>query len=240
MKKTIIALVIGLLAASAQMAFAGYTVTAPWGYGIWQSNGGGEFTLEESVSTYSGNYSPYTKNQGITPSFQSFCLTGIFTVIFPHQPYDATLSNVALAGAQPDPLSKGTAYLYEQFATGSLNYDYTNASGNRVNNAFALQDAIWYLEDEQTSLADPSSTLANNYYLALALAEYGDLSGAQADYHGTQVHVLNLTDPTPGSYFPVGQDQLVYTPTPIPAAAWLLGSGLLGLIGIKRKTTMRG
>lgn len=26
-----------------------------------------------------------------------------------------------------------------------------------------------------------------------------------------------------------------YTPTPIPAAAWLLGSGLLGLLGIKRK-----
>ena len=25
------------------------------------------------------------------------------------------------------------------------------------------------------------------------------------------------------------------TPTPIPAAAWLLGSGLLGLIGIRRK-----
>jgi hypothetical protein len=28
------------------------------------------------------------------------------------------------------------------------------------------------------------------------------------------------------------------TPTPIPAAAWLLGSGLLGLIGLKRKTTL--
>jgi hypothetical protein len=25
------------------------------------------------------------------------------------------------------------------------------------------------------------------------------------------------------------------TPTPIPAAAWLLGSGLLGLVGIRRK-----
>jgi hypothetical protein len=26
-----------------------------------------------------------------------------------------------------------------------------------------------------------------------------------------------------------------YTPTPIPAAAWLLGSGLLGLVGMRRK-----
>jgi hypothetical protein len=25
------------------------------------------------------------------------------------------------------------------------------------------------------------------------------------------------------------------TPTPIPAAAWLLGSGLLGLVGIRRR-----
>jgi hypothetical protein len=27
------------------------------------------------------------------------------------------------------------------------------------------------------------------------------------------------------------------TPTPIPAAAWLLGSGLLGLIGIRRRNS---
>jgi hypothetical protein len=25
------------------------------------------------------------------------------------------------------------------------------------------------------------------------------------------------------------------TPTPIPAAAWLLGSGLMGLVGIRRR-----
>ncbi len=31
-------------------------------------------------------------------------------------------------------------------------------------------------------------------------------------------------------------DNVNVTPTPIPAAAWLLGSGLLGLVGIRRRT----
>jgi hypothetical protein len=35
--------------------------------------------------------------------------------------------------------------------------------------------------------------------------------------------------------FVAGTPVLPVTPTPIPAAAWLLGSGLLGLVGMRRK-----
>ena len=34
----------------------------------------------------------------------------------------------------------------------------------------------------------------------------------------------------------IGLDDVNITPTPIPAAAWLLGSGLMGLIGFRRRT----
>ena len=33
----------------------------------------------------------------------------------------------------------------------------------------------------------------------------------------------------------IGVDNVSATPTPIPAAAWLLGSGLVGLVGVRRR-----
>jgi len=43
------------------------------------------------------------------------------------------------------------------------------------------------------------------------------------DANGNTIFVAGTPDPNPA------------VPTPIPAAAWLLGSGLLGLVGMKRK-----
>ena len=45
----------------------------------------------------------------------------------------------------PVPITQGVAYLYSQFAAGTLaGYDYTPGSG-RVASAGNLQEAIWYL-----------------------------------------------------------------------------------------------
>ncbi|NVN90131.1 MAG: VPLPA-CTERM sorting domain-containing protein [Desulfuromonadales bacterium] len=51
----------------------------------------------------------------------------------------------------------------------------------------------------------------------------GGFTGGNGDFRNTQNFVTSAT---------VTYD---YTPTPIPAAAWLLGSGLMGLAGIRRK-----
>jgi hypothetical protein len=49
-----------------------------------------------------------------------------------------------------------------------------------------------------------------------------------------------LANSIPGGGFTSGNNtiagQVVDSPTPIPAAAWLLGSGLMGLVGIRRRT----
>ncbi len=48
-----------------------------------------------------------------------------------------------------DPLDPRTAYLYTKFVSGTLaGYDYTPSTG-RIFSAKALQDVIWYIEDEQ-------------------------------------------------------------------------------------------
>jgi hypothetical protein len=51
----------------------------------------------------------------------------------------------------------------------------------------------------------------------------------------TTTSALRTTDALGAVTFVAGTPVLPATPTPIPAAAWLLGSGLLGLAGIRRK-----
>jgi len=74
------------------------------------------------------------------------------------------------------PLTKGVAWLYDQFATGVLNgYNYTTASVRTTDSA-ELQSAIWYLQGETPYNGYTASTIgkrplhrgrADSVYLAL-------------------------------------------------------------------------
>jgi hypothetical protein len=113
-----------------------------------------------------------------------------------------------------DPLDIKTAYLYYNFRMGTLSgWDGSNAMGD------ALQNTIWYIEQEITTLPIGQALIwfnaANN-------------SGWTTDYHG--VAVLNVLTQVGG----IAQDQLVLVPE--PSTLLLLGAGLLGLgIMVRRR-----
>ena len=137
-----------------------------------------------------------------------------------------------------DPLSKGTAWLYTQFADNTLDtahgvaYNFTPTTAN----ANSLQLAIWSLEDELSGSAwDTSSTFYafNHDAVAQNWASVAKTQGALWSDVG-RVRILNLYDTrsgTPGSYTFSGnhQDQLYITPVPEPESYAMLLAGLLVL-----------
>jgi hypothetical protein len=149
--------------------------------------------------------------------FTTFCVEDneVFT---PGQTYKvASITNEAKAGgvsgqdtATGDTLSSQSAYLYNLWTSGGIAQTAANATN--------LQLAIWTLEGEwSTPLTGDALTLYNQ---------------AVANANGTlyNILVMNLVDLNGGR----AQDMLIQG-TPIPAAVWLLGSALLGLVGIRRR-----
>jgi hypothetical protein len=221
----------GILSSTA--VYGTMQVTLAQGSGFSFGNGG-EFraTPGGSPSLLSAMnpalYSPSTSGyNGSSYYFQTFCIEHGET-FSPGAPYNVSISGNAMNGSQGaggDPVSIGTAWLYSQFAAGTLvgltagnvasPYNYTYGSG-RVASAGALQDAIWWLENEPTGVSDPGT---GNVFRNAVLAQYGSYAAATADSGGLfGVRALNL-----GIAGQV-QDQLVIVPEPttIIAGALLL------------------
>lgn len=212
---------------TASAAIISTTVTEERASGYFTSPGG-EFTLKGIPASYWDNYSPLALRPG---GFQTFCLE--LNEGLTGQPFAAELSYNAIkggvGGGSPDPLSIGAAWLYAQFATGTLPfYDYNPLAG-RAASAKALQETIWWLEDELT-------TAPVNPFTALVTAQF---VSPKADYDpttaGFHVAVVNLWDEDAGGNWTIPkQDMLIYLPDGGLTLA-LLGCGLLGLAAIRRR-----
>ena len=218
---------------------------------------GGEFTLVDTGLDLSGYADGVTKNvvgsglAGTDFSFQTFCIE-YNEHISKGQTVNVSLESGAInggaggnknahaGGGMIDPISKGTALLYSQFAQGTLSgYDY-NIAGSRQSSAFDLQKMIWYLEGE-------ISSLGTNMFTGLLVSAFGagwdSYSSAKMDYTGGEygsVLAANLTK-TNGY---ARQDQLYYNPSEdfdrVPdegLTLLLMGLGLSSLWAFKKRSS---
>ncbi|MCX7867057.1 MAG: VPDSG-CTERM sorting domain-containing protein [Limisphaera sp.] len=233
-KKQCLVVAAAVMMAGSASAIVTVTVSRTAGY-YDTTYGGGEFTLKGSPWANPAHYSSKTLVAG---GFQTFCLE--LNEGISGQPFAAELSltaiNGGLGGGTPDPLSIGTAWIYKQFAEGNLaGYNYTPGAGREAS-ARALQETIWWLENEQ---GDPG---AGNPFRNLILAKFGTVAAARADYDpstaGFNVRVVNMygIDKITGQpdYTAKKQDMIVYLPDGGMTLV-LMGGGLLGLAILRRK-----
>lgn len=194
MKKLQIALVMGALVAAAQISASAMTVTVDRVYGYY-AHDGGEFNISPVGGTQFSS-DVIVNNRYGNAGYESFCMEIGENVTVPGT-YSAYVSQTDDKG---NALTLGVAYLYSQFVGGTLSgYDYAdhtsapNASPltGRAASAWALQNAIWYLQGEN----DAAHTTANEqtigqYYIDLVNGKFTDATVAANGAYS--VSILNL------------------------------------------------
>lgn len=217
-----LAVVAGLLVAqavSAQYVSVGGTIRLNDGPG---AGPGGEFTA--------------TVLSGGSGSFQTFCLERNEYFSYGETLRVGSITSGAMNGGVSggvggvDPLDYRTAYLYTQFSNGTLSgYDYGNAT-LRIADANALQNAIWFLEGEITTIGSGITSAEANQAQA-----WVNQANAAGWTNLGNVQVLNLYRGT--NFTTRAQDQLYITPVPEPETYVMLlaGLGLMGFVARRRQ-----
>lgn len=215
----------------------------------FHTGSGGEFTVYGfGASLTNAGYGSSVKGiGGFIPSFQTFCIETGETAASAY----FVIGTAAVKGGTStvDPISVGTAWLYSQFAQGTLAGYF---AGNRATQAGLLQNAIWWLEQEDGSGLTKDTYRTNPYALAAVQQFQNNIANARVDagdgYLG--VYVLNNFTTaaardawaTNESLVPKTrtQDFLYYVAPPVTVpdggmTLALLGGGLL-LLGVVRRS----
>jgi hypothetical protein len=156
-------------------------------------------------------YYNYTANS----YFTTFCLEkGVY--IYPGYDYQITniSNNVISGGAGATTLNAETKWLFYQWAMGTL-------SGYNQYGEEALQQAIWYFQSQISE-----SDLSDGAMYFVKLAGSDNSNGSLLPVYSANPILKGTT--TEGQSFLVIQ-------TPEPLTLILLGAGLLGLAGLRRK-----
>jgi hypothetical protein len=185
----------------------------------YYSDGGGEFTITDPPDpVFDAIYDNYAAVATFGGGFQTFCISR--TIGVKGNPLDATLD--------PSGVAVGTAWLYAQFARGTLDsYNYADTTdGGRALSAYQLQNAIWELQGQSFNPALAA------FYVGMAVAEFETLENAMVFAPG-EVDALRMTSNATAS-----QPMLALVGFGVPdggATLMLLGLGLSSLGAFTRR-----
>lgn len=207
-------------------------VAVPGAKGAWLVDGDQVRVYNDVTPSTNGGPFRLVPEGGSIPEFHTFCLE-VRETFNPGKKYEVTVGTEAIGGGggpNPDPLDIRTAYLYKSYIDGSLvgtisygTYSYNWQGGANLDDLTAVQDAIWYLEQE---IAAPA--VGSTADILVGWLNTLDASVLNTAWH---VRVINLWDVGyPNNMNHARQSMLTigHAPEPASMAIWGLITCVFG------------
>lgn len=144
------------------------------------------------------------------------------------------MSNQGRTGTRGDDLRRLLGHVYPVFGGTTLasffNYSVVGLDASEA--ALALQLAVWEIANENFS---DNNYALNNGTFQVSVVNADALAQANLWLNALNSNWTKLTNVFALVNVDTGEQDFVGQVVPIPAAAWLLGSGLIGLLGIARR-----
>jgi hypothetical protein len=138
--------------------------------------------------------------------------------------------------ADPNAINTGTEGILTFKLGNSLkNWVYEYKTPLSLNSSrISLSNSSQWLDMNSATYFEANYSIAGNTGLQFSISNLG-LSIYETLYGGAYDFNTNASSPVTNSILHYDLQALPVTPTPIPAAIWLLGSGLMGLAGLRGK-----
>jgi hypothetical protein len=178
-------------------------------------------------TAYNGTAGIYSLSIQVPSStFQAFCIENVYS-----STQYSEYSLVPIATGDQDAVR--AAWLFNAYRLGGLN---TYATGNTL--AAATQVAIWELMTETGTghnvLSGGTSTSMS--YAALAQTLVDLALGANISSFNVSGYALAISNNHQDFLVPLNSSEgSIVSAVPVPPAVWLLGSGLVGLVGLRKR-----
>ena len=204
------------------------------------TSGGGEFTAYNYTGVSNADYSAVASNMGnYDPSFQTFCLEAKESAVNTNRTLYFVVGSAAVYGGttgSSDTLSRGTAWLYSQFAQGAL--EGYPAAGPRGTWSNDLQNAIWAFEGEQGGVQNALYNLALSNVQDATVDSTPGFLGVYVLNNFSTAAARDAFVASQGTVISGVKQDFLYFQAPVPdggATLMLLGGALVGLGALRRK-----
>lgn len=178
---------------------------------------------------------PWPSDNVLLPSSDVYAPLGVTITSRGSYIYLSSHLNTGTSPIQGFRIQSGASAYWETFIDLTFDPGITQVAFDWHSSTAATSALVSYFDNDGVLLGTQSPT-SDSTWIPEGSSSIFKAGSFSLDLGGLSIGRIRIEDQPSGTHI-IGIDNLEFSAVPIPAAVWLFGSGLIGLIGVARRKT---